>query len=197
MILLPSRHVLCTPYNHAPCHFMQSHIRKVYACIAVTCHLHFWQNDRYLLRATEVTRGWNGYRNKSQHRKLTLEKERKKEKFRNSCGDSNPRLLNLEPGALTTELSPRPRCLALHVLDYTTTGVSGRFHIVSLFRERCLSLEVCCLQDWTWEARATQADPAELALSVMRSRGSSLAVSIMYNCDNATRLKTEFKNKVL
>ena len=27
-----SRRVLCTPYNHAPCHFMQSHIRKVYAC---------------------------------------------------------------------------------------------------------------------------------------------------------------------
>ena len=27
--LLPSWHVLCTPYNHAPCHFMQSHIRKV------------------------------------------------------------------------------------------------------------------------------------------------------------------------
>ena len=32
--LLPSRRVLCTPYNHAPCHFMQSHIRKVYACLA-------------------------------------------------------------------------------------------------------------------------------------------------------------------
>ena len=29
--------VLCTPYNHAPCHFMQSHIRKVYTCLAVTC----------------------------------------------------------------------------------------------------------------------------------------------------------------
>ena len=67
--------VLCTPYNHAPCHFMQSHIRKVYACLAVTCHLRFWQNDRGLLRATAVTRGWNGYRNKSQHRKLTLEKK--------------------------------------------------------------------------------------------------------------------------
>ena len=65
---------LCTPCNHAPCHFMQSHIRKVYACLAVTCHLHFWQNDRDLLRATAVTRGWNGYRNKSQHRKSTLEK---------------------------------------------------------------------------------------------------------------------------
>ena len=70
-----SRRVLRTPYNHALCHFMQSHIRKVYVCLAVTCHLHFWQNDRGLLRATAVTRGWNGYRNKSQHRKLTLEKK--------------------------------------------------------------------------------------------------------------------------
>ena len=53
--------------------FNKSHIRKVYACLAVTCHLHFWQNDRDFLRATVVTRGWNGYRNKSQHRKSTLE----------------------------------------------------------------------------------------------------------------------------
>ena len=50
-------------------------IRKVYACLAVTCHLHFWQNDRDFLRATVVTRGRNGYRNKSQHRKSTLEKK--------------------------------------------------------------------------------------------------------------------------
>ena len=61
---LPSGRVLCTPYNHAPCHFTQSHIRKVHACLAVTCHLHFWQNNRDLLPATAVTRGWNGYRNK-------------------------------------------------------------------------------------------------------------------------------------
>ena len=59
-----SAQVPCTPYNHAPCHFMQSHIRKVYVCLAVTCHLHFWQNDRDLLRATAVTQGWNRYRNK-------------------------------------------------------------------------------------------------------------------------------------
>ena len=70
-----SAQVLCTPYNHAPCHFMQSHIPKVYACLAVTCHLHFWQNDWDLLCATVVTRGWNGYLNKSQHRKSTLEKK--------------------------------------------------------------------------------------------------------------------------
>ena len=68
-----SAQVLFTPYNHAPCHFMQSHIRKVYACLAVTCHLYFWQNDRDLLCATVVTLGWNGYWSKSQHRKLTLE----------------------------------------------------------------------------------------------------------------------------
>ena len=51
-----SQQVLCTPYNHAPCHFMQSHTHKVYACLAVTCHLHFWQNDLGRLRATAVTR---------------------------------------------------------------------------------------------------------------------------------------------
>ena len=44
----------------------------VYMCLAVTCHLHFWRNDRDLLR---VTGEWNGYRNKSQHRRLTLEKK--------------------------------------------------------------------------------------------------------------------------
>ena len=75
MKLLPSRRVLCTPYNHAPCHFMQSHVPKVHACLAVTCRLHFRLNDRDLLRATAVTRGWIGYRNKSLHRKLTLEKK--------------------------------------------------------------------------------------------------------------------------
>ena len=48
---------------------------RVYTCLAaVSCHLHFWPNDRDLLRATAVTRRWNEYRNKSQRRKLTLEK---------------------------------------------------------------------------------------------------------------------------
>ena len=75
MKLLSSRRVLCTLCNHAPYHFMQSHIRKVHVCLAVTCHLHFWQNDWGLLRATAVTRGWNEYRNKSHHRKLTREKK--------------------------------------------------------------------------------------------------------------------------
>ena len=61
--------------TNAEARFNKILIRKVYACLAVTCHLHFWQNDRDFLRATVVTRGWNGYRNKSQHRKSTLEKK--------------------------------------------------------------------------------------------------------------------------
>ena len=61
--------------TNAEARFNKIHICKVYACLAVTCHLHFWQNDRDFLRATVVTQGWNGYRNKSQHRKSTLEKK--------------------------------------------------------------------------------------------------------------------------
>ena len=90
--------------TNAEARFNKSHIRKVYACLAVTCHLHFWQNDRDFLRATVVTRGWNGCRNKSQHRKSTLEKKILPPFQR----DSNPRPFNHESGVLTTELSPPP-----------------------------------------------------------------------------------------
>ena len=62
----------CTSLQH---HFIQSHICRVYVCLAVTCHLHFWQNDWDLLCASVVTQGCNGYQNKSQHRKLTPEKK--------------------------------------------------------------------------------------------------------------------------
>ena len=63
---------LCTSLQ---CHFIQSHIGWVYVCLAATCHLHFWQNDWDLLSAAAETRGWNRYRNKSQHRNLTKEKK--------------------------------------------------------------------------------------------------------------------------
>ena len=63
------------PWTSLRCHFIQSHIGRMYVGLAVTCHLHFWRNDRDLLRATAVTPGWSGYRNKSQHRKLTLARE--------------------------------------------------------------------------------------------------------------------------
>ena len=69
-----STQVLCAPCNHAPIYsviLFETIIRyRVHVCLAATCRLHLWQNDRDLLRATAVTRGWNGYRSKSQHRKL-------------------------------------------------------------------------------------------------------------------------------
>ena len=34
-------------------------------CLAVTCQLHLWQNDRDPLHATVVTQGWDVYQNKS------------------------------------------------------------------------------------------------------------------------------------
>ena len=60
-------------YTIPPCTMSLHAKREVHASLSVTCHLHFWQNDRDLLRATAITRGWNGYRSKSQHRKLTVE----------------------------------------------------------------------------------------------------------------------------
>ena len=36
-------------------------MHTVHAYLAVTCRLHFWQNDQDLLHATAVTLGWNGY----------------------------------------------------------------------------------------------------------------------------------------
>ena len=77
------------------CRFTRSHIGRLHVCLAVTCYQHFWHNDRDLFRALTVTRGWNGYRNRSQHRKLTLEKR----KFsRRSYRDSNPRPFDHETG---------------------------------------------------------------------------------------------------
>ena len=35
---------------------------RLYACLGVTCHQHFWLSDRGVLRATAVMRGWHGHR---------------------------------------------------------------------------------------------------------------------------------------
>ena len=108
--------------TNAEARFNKSHIRKVYACLAVTCHLHFWQNDRDLLCATVVTRRWNGYRNKSQHRKSTLEKKLS----RRSSRDSNPRPFNHESSALTTELSLPLRMMHHHIKFIWSEILSGQ-----------------------------------------------------------------------
>ena len=74
------------------------------ACLGVTCHLHFWQNDRGLLRATAVTREWNGHRII-----VSTQRKCKRTKFsRRSCWDSNSQPFNHESGALTNKLSRLP-----------------------------------------------------------------------------------------
>ena len=99
-----STQVLCTPYNHAPCDFMQSHICKVYACLAVICHLHFWQNDQDFLCAAVVTWGWNEYQNES------AQKVNPGEKKLSHCSskDLKPQPFSHKSSAQTTELSPPP-----------------------------------------------------------------------------------------
>ena len=57
-----SAHALCTPYNSLQ-FYSKPHAHGACACLAVTCHLHFWQNNQDLVLATAVTWGWNDYRN--------------------------------------------------------------------------------------------------------------------------------------
>ena len=58
MKLLLSLHMFCVHHMtmyQLQCHFMQSHIDRVHVYSAVTCHLHFWQNDWHLSRATMMS----------------------------------------------------------------------------------------------------------------------------------------------
>ena len=69
---------LCTSLQY---HFIQSHRYRVHVYLAVTCHLHFWQNDWDLLCATAVT--WGGADTKI---RVSTESW-----SCHSCEDSNPR----------------------------------------------------------------------------------------------------------
>ena len=115
MKLLPSQCVLCTPYNHAPCHFTQSHTCKVQVCLAEICHLHFRQNDQDLLHAiaVTVTWGWNGY-----WKRVSTESWPWRRKVsRRFCRDLNLQPFIHESGTLTTELSLLPRMCGGDVVD--------------------------------------------------------------------------------
>ena len=56
-------HVLNTPQPHTSlqCHLIWSHIHRMHVCLAVTCHLHLWQNDRDVSWASVGTLTWNRY----------------------------------------------------------------------------------------------------------------------------------------
>ena len=77
-------------YTIQPCkhhNFIWSRIRRIHVSLAVSCHLHFWQNGRDPLRVTVVILGWNGYWNTRQSESWPW---RRKFSSR-SCQDSNPR----------------------------------------------------------------------------------------------------------
>ena len=106
--LLPSRRMFCVHHTtmwplSLRCHFIRSHTGQVHVCLVITCQLHFWQKDRYLLRATAVKRGWNGYRNKRQHPRVVPGEENSPA----GPAGTNPGPCDHESGVLTTELCPR------------------------------------------------------------------------------------------
>ena len=92
-------------YTIQPCamwwHFMQSHIRRVHTCLAVTRTV--GRMTGIFCDATAVTRGWNEDRNKSQHRSWPW----RQKKYHHFCWDLNPRPFNHKSGAVSTELSPK------------------------------------------------------------------------------------------
>ena len=52
-----------TPHTSLHCHLIWSHIRRMHVCLAVTCHLHLWQNDWDPSWTTVGTLWWNDTEN--------------------------------------------------------------------------------------------------------------------------------------
>ena len=96
---------LIQPCTSLQCHFSRRHLRRMHVCL--TCHLHFWQNERDLLRATAVTRCLNRL---PWRRNFSCRSGR----------DSNPGPSDHEPGALPLSY-PGPRLYWLWCRLITTT----------------------------------------------------------------------------
>ena len=130
-----SMYTIMWPYNHAP-------VDSVTLC--ETTSVRVIRCDGDLLRATAVTRGCNGCRNKSQHIKLTQEKK-----------ILPPPLWGLEPATFrsrvlraTAEISPIPIVLFLR------SPVSMYWYFASCFLSVSLSVclyhrpDITALVDW-------------------------------------------------
>ena len=98
-------HVSLLPYPHRAWIAYSAHYKFIgswvyYACLGVTYHPHFWQNDFGLLCATVVMFGMEWIL-KNQHRKFALEKKI----FPLLLPGFKLKPLGRESGALLTELS--------------------------------------------------------------------------------------------
>ena len=96
---------LCNIYSAT----IRSHIRRMYLCLALNCHLHIWQEDLDLLRATAVTQAVE----RIPKMRVSTESWPWRRKFaRCSCRDSNPGPSDHESAVLTLSC-PRFSCVHL------------------------------------------------------------------------------------
>ena len=87
---------------------------RVYACLDATCHLHFWQNDRGLLRVTAVTWGWNRHRIR-----VSTERYIWRTFPRRSCRNWNLQPFDHESGALPTSYPGYENTQSIKMLNST------------------------------------------------------------------------------
>ena len=82
--------------NSLQCHSIRSHIRRMHMGLAVTCQLHFWENDRDLLCVTMYHGDWTD----TEIRVITESWPWRRKFSRRFCRDSNPRPFDHESIAL-------------------------------------------------------------------------------------------------
>ena len=109
---------------------------RVYACLGVTCHLHFWQNDWGILHATAITSGWDRH-----WIRVRTQSWLWRRKFSNrSCQYSNWQPFVHESSALTNKLSQLP----LYILAITVSAYATYLPWSFLFNIFCLNhLHMC------------------------------------------------------
>ena len=108
--------------TNAEARFNKIHIRKEYACLAVTCHLHFLAEWSGFFTCYC---GNTGGGTDTEVRVSTESRPWRRKFSRRSSRDSNPRPFNHESGALTTELSPPPFVIRGAVLDVVFFVIRG------------------------------------------------------------------------
>ena len=131
-------------YNIQPCASIHRHFIRRVQCVKLPATCTGYDQD--VLRAIAATRGWNGYRNKSQHRKLTLGKK-----------ILPPLLSGLEPATFesrvrcsTTELSLLPTLQSTTVLDNVLSTASC--HILTINQNHtCLNRNRPYLPALAWQ----------------------------------------------
>ena len=137
--LVPRESAVSARCVHIQPYTLSLHAHKVHACLAVTRYLHFCQTDQDLLHATAVTRGWNGYQSKSQHRKLTLEKKKILPPLLQGC---EPTTFQSWVWCSNHCTIPTPCSIRHHMVTNVQKGIRQIWHSFKVMWMLCL--------DWLW-----------------------------------------------